>query len=138
MLYVNKSKNCWEWNGVKSWKGYGRFGICYNGVQTLPHAHRISFFIFNGDIPKGMTVHHKCENKSCVNPEHLKLLTEKENRELSGCWSAKNKRKTHCVNGHEFTEENTYLYKTKNNERLHRLCKKCRLENFRNWYAKKK
>lgn len=126
MKYVKETNNCWKWIGTNNWKGYGRFSICKNNITAIGHSHRFSYMIFKGKIPKGMTVHHKCENKSCVNPEHLELMTEKENRELSGCWSAKNARKTHCKNGHEFTKENTYLHNR--NGSMRRYCKICRIE----------
>lgn len=128
MKYVKKTENCWEWIGVKNLQGYGRFCICYKGIYAQINAHRISYMIFKDSISKEMTVHHLCRNKSCVNPEHLELMTEKENRELSGCWSAKNRRKTHCIYGHPFNNENTYYYILKNKTRS-RSCRICRRRN---------
>ena len=123
--FMENSNGCWEWCSSKNYKGYGRMTIKFKNKFICPQAHRISYIIFNSPIPHGMTVHHICNNKWCVNPSHLTLLTEKENRELSGCYSSINKRKTHCIRGHKFTNENTYVYIKKDGSK-HRHCIACR------------
>ena len=65
---------CWEWQGSKNFKGYGK----------LPHdneqqAHRVSYVIFKGEIPEKTMVLHHCDNPSCVNPSHLYLGDNKQN-----------------------------------------------------------
>lgn len=65
---------CWEWQKSK-YSGYGKTFIKGKGKQ----AHRASWEIFVGDIPKGMQVNHKCHNRSCINPDHLYIGTQKEN-----------------------------------------------------------
>ena len=67
---------CWIWTGAKDPNGYGRFAIVH-GVARL--AHRVSFEIANGEMPEGMVLDHKCHNPACVNPDHLRLCTQKEN-----------------------------------------------------------
>lgn len=67
--YVKTSAgNCWEWTGGKFSNGYGQFRL---DTQTKVCAHRFSYIVYNGNIPDDVLVLHKCNNKGCVNPEHL-------------------------------------------------------------------
>lgn len=74
---VDTSGNCWEWLGRVAGRGYGYFRV-ENKSQL---AHRVSFAISNGYWPEGLQVDHACHNKTCVNPWHLRAVTQKENQE---------------------------------------------------------
>ena len=91
---------CWLWTGSLARK-YGRLRTGKNGEGW---AHRISFEIHKGEIPKGLFVLHKCDTPACVNPDHLWLGTIADNnKDKSLKKRTKNQNKTHCPRGHEYS-----------------------------------
>ena len=80
---IKTVSGCWEWTGKLGHNGYGVFGYKYKTYRS----HRFSWKMFKGEIPEKMYVLHKCDNRKCVNPEHLFLGTQLDN--MRDMWNKK-------------------------------------------------
>ena len=74
---VQKGKGCWEWKASRLVFGHGQFSV--NG-KSVP-AHRVSYEFAHGPIPPGLVIDHICHNPPCVNPAHLRAVSQKQNIE---------------------------------------------------------
>lgn len=119
---------CWIWTSNLN-KGYGRFWTVKSG---LVEAHRWSYEYYVGPIPDGLQIDHLCRVHSCVNPQHLEPVTQRENALRGYGMSGIYARRTHCKNGHEYTPENTHMMKSG------RWCRTCDRETHRKRAAMKK
>jgi len=121
---------CWNWLGADSGRGYGRMQV--GGVQT--GAHRASYEHFYGvKIPEGMFTDHICRNRKCVRPDHLRVVTPKQNSiENSTGICATNSNKTHCKEGHALSGGNLIDMNGV------RVCRACSKEGNARWYVRNK
>lgn len=118
---VQKGQNpsgCWIWTGCIDPNGYGRYG------RPSSAAHRLIYEMTTAPIPAGLTIDHLCRVRHCVNPSHMEPVSIATNVMRGESLPAKNARKTHCPQGHPYSEENTYV----NPNSGHRLCRTCHRE----------
>jgi hypothetical protein len=117
---------CWLWTASCRQNGYGQ--VYFRGTMT--EAHRAVWTLHRGSVPIGMQLDHLCRVRSCVNPDHLEVVTGRENTYRSLAPSAMNKRKTQCVNGHAFDDTNTWISGGK------RYCRECRRRRVREFQSR--
>lgn len=103
---------CIQWWGPIYASGYGYLSRKKRRVR----AHRFVWEECFGPLRHGMVLHHKCRNKSCVNPFHLEPLTRADHNRIHGSDVTK------CPRGHLYTEENTYRRSGKWRSRKCRAC----------------
>lgn len=118
-IKVDKETGCWVWAGY-----------CFNYPlinlkDSKVYVHHLVYTWFKSPRTKGLQLHHTCENKKCVNPIHLEELTVGKHNATKDI-NYHNAGKTHCKRGHEFTEENTYIYRNGKS----RVCKTCSKEYY--------
>lgn len=115
---VNKTETCWLWTGPLDVGGYAK--MFADGRQVK--AHRYAYELLVGPIPEGLQLDHLCRVRHCVRaPDHLEPVTARENVRRGVAPPARQAAQTHCLRGHEFTPENTYVEKSGK-----RKCKACR------------
>lgn len=128
---VKKTPTCWLWTASVKPEGYGQFAI----NRKPQYAHRIAWTLLRGRIPGRMTLDHvkeRCRNRNCVNPNHLEVVTNKENVLRGRGIAARNARKVRCVRGHRFSGSNLYI--RPNGHRRCRTCARIQMAAWRSLY----
>jgi hypothetical protein len=118
---VDPETGCWNWTANIAPQGYGRIGADAPDYTTL-YAHRVSYELHKGPIPEGLVVDHMCNNRQCVNPDHLQAITHKANIERSPAPHIQRWIAQRCVRGHDMADPaNVYVRK----DTGRRQCKAC-------------
>lgn len=115
------------WQGALDSNGYSSFR---DGSKVVG-GHVWSYRKWVGEIPHGMEVDHVCENRRCVNPDHLRLVGRGTNTVRNSGPTAKNFQKTHCDNGHPLEGDNLLI-----DSRNYRVCKECQRARQRRYRAR--
>lgn len=113
---IKVDSGCWVWQGSLNADGYG----CLRVDKRWHLAHRWLYEQLRGSVPIGLDLDHLCRNRACVNPDCLEPVIRKVNLLRGEGFAAQRAQQTHCVNGHEFTSENTKI--RANGTRLCRAC----------------
>lgn len=125
---------CWMWIGALNSHGYGTFRF---HCRTVPATRFIVGLVAGEPIAKGMEPDHLCRNRACVNPNHIEVVTRKENGLRGNSPCAIFSRSTHCVHGHPFSGDNLMLRKNRGRD-----CRECHRKQVREaatrWRARQK
>jgi len=135
--FEQAENGCWLWTQPVDQDGYGRIGDY--------RAHRVSYLLFRGELQPGLEIDHVCHtldlacpggvtciHRRCVNPQHLELVTHRENGLRGRSLPAANAAKTHCSAGHPFDEANTYVTPGR------RQCRRCNAQAVARYTSRKK
>lgn len=120
---IDEETGCWLWTGALNNKGYGTIGETIADYTTKHHyAHRLSYTMHKGPIPDGLVVDHMCNVRNCVNPDHLQVLTNRENIERSPSPIIQRRLARICKRGHDLADE-ANVYRRPDNGRIQ--CRAC-------------
>ena len=126
-IHFDEVTGCHLWTGTINDCGYGL--IHYQGRNQ--RAHRVRYELECSAIDPKLDLDHLCRNRRCINPAHLEPVTRKENIRRSPIIGRQYDSMTHCRRGHEFTPENTRIYKE-----TRRRCRACSVIQNRIYRAK--
>lgn len=121
----NGNNGCWRWTGSLSEAGYGNLGMTKTQDSKIGRvrAHRFIYLFLTGQSGEGLVCDHLCRNRSCVNPNHIELVTQYENSKRGNSFEHQ-RLKTHCKYGHPYSKDNTRF--EPNGARRCRECNKIR------------
>ena len=115
LFRTNKTDSCWIWTGARKPGGYG----IIDGGSDTKIVHRVAYELWVGEIPPNTDIDHTCFDRSCVNPDHLRPVTRKQNMEhLNGAYSSS---KTGVRGVYFHSDRGKYVARVTHNGEIHRL-----------------
>ena len=124
LIEPEPNTGCWLWAGLLNPGGYGVLVIQDAKALGEKAAHRITWTVHRGRIPDGLVVDHLCRVRSCVNPDHLRVVTPRVNAlENNLSPPAQSAARSHCIYGHSL--DDAYLYRQATTGRRRRCCRPC-------------
>lgn len=122
LVVVDQDTGCHIWQGTRTRRGPDGYGLFKVTTKTTRIAHRWLWEQTYGPLLRETQLdHYVCDNPPCVNLEHLRPATPRQNLLRSRSFVAVNAAKTHCLRGHPFDAANTYV--TPSGKRACRTCK---------------
>lgn len=122
LTVIDPATGCWNWTGRPGHNGYAQASFRGKRIRI----NRLMYMVAKGPIPDGQVVMHSCDNRQCVNPEHLSVGAQRDN--LLDCLNKGrnfHSNKTHCPRGHAYDAENQRIELRVTNGRYRRVCKPC-------------
>lgn len=121
------TSGCWLWTAADT-NGYGK--MRHPELGTTYWTHRYAYEFLVGPIPEDLQIDHICNVRCCVNPDHMELVTKKENLDRR---RDRMRQKTVCRHGHSLTGQNLYI-----NPKGTLICRACRNEAARRFLNRRK
>lgn len=116
---VSKSAGCWMWTGRLTDKGYGLARYTIDGKRHGIRAHRLAYELEHGKVDADMQVDHLCHTRACVNPDHLRVATHKQNQENLAGAQARNQSGVRGVSW--YARKNLWMGSVRHNKKLHHV-----------------
>ncbi len=136
-IFPEPNTGCWLWGGPVNAKGYGMHSYRRDGKWTVTTAHRAVYGMLRGIVPRNLVTDHLCRVRSCVNPDHIRVVTDRENVLFNSVGkAAQNHAKSCCPKcSREYTAESRMRG---GKQSQHRRCRPCNAERtLEQYYAKK-
>jgi hypothetical protein len=123
---TEKTDACWNWTAARMRDGYGKWSYSVNGQKVYLRAHRFAWLVTHGTLTEDKELHHRCENRACVRPDHMEEITRAEHRRKP---TKRNGRapilvRAHCDRGHPLTGDNLCAYEARQGIRKCLTCKR--------------
>ena len=124
---MEPNSGCWIWCGCRTTAGYGHFTNDPAHPTQKVYSHRFAYELLRGPIPRGLQIDHRCRLRACVNPDHMDVVSQRENILRGTSPSAQHAQQTHCKWGHSLAD----AYHKPSKPPHWRDCRVCALERAR-------